>query len=134
MLSEKPASPPIPRLRFTRAHRIRSGRDFARAYERKQRAGDDVLLVFGCENGLSHPRLGLSVSRKVGGAVVRNRWKRLIREAFRLSQHRLPCGVDLVVLPRPEAKPTLESVRDSLDGLARKVSRRLRPQETRPGQ
>ena len=70
----------VPRLRFTRDHRIRSGLHFARAYERRQRAGDDVLLVFGCENGLSHPRLGLSVSRKVGRATVRNRWKRLLRD------------------------------------------------------
>jgi ribonuclease P protein component len=114
------------RLRFTRAHRIRSGRDFARAYDRRQRAGDDVLLVFGCENQLPHPRLGLSVSRKVGRATVRNRWKRLLREAFRLSQHDLPSGVDLVVIPRPEAKPTLESVRGSLRRLARKVSQKLK--------
>jgi ribonuclease P protein component len=114
------------RLRFTRAHRIRSGRDFARAYERRQRAGDDVLLVFGCENDLPHPRLGLSVSRKVGRAVVRNRWKRLLREAFRLSQHELPRGVDLVVIPRPEAKPTLEAVRGSLRRLARKVAQKLK--------
>ena len=117
---------PTARLRFTRAHRIRSGLHFARAYERRQRAGDDVLLVFGCENDLPHPRLGLSVSRKVGRATVRNRWKRLLREAFRLSQRELPRGVDLVVIPRPEAKPTLDLVRASLRRLARKVALRLK--------
>ena len=121
-----PDQPPAPRLRFTREHRIRSGLHFARAYERRQRAGDDVLLVFGCENGLPHPRLGLSVSRKVGRATVRNRWKRLLREAFRLSQHELPSGVDLVVIPRPEAQPTLDLVQASLRRLARKVGQRLK--------
>jgi ribonuclease P protein component len=46
-------------------------------------------------------RLGLSVSRKVGGAVRRNRFKRLLREAFRAVQQDLPAGMDLVVVARP---------------------------------
>ena len=83
--------------RFRREYRIRSSRDFRRAYQRRASASDQWLLVFAHPNDTAHPRLGLSVSRKVGGAVVRNRWKRLIREAFRLSRERLPKGVDLVV-------------------------------------
>ena len=50
---------------------------------------------------VSGSRLGLSVSRKVGGAVRRNRVKRLLREAFRLNQHRMSTGYDLVAYPRP---------------------------------
>jgi len=50
-------------------------------------------------------RLGLAVGRKVGGAVVRNRWKRAIREAFRLHRHRLKEPYDMVVSVCREARP-----------------------------
>jgi ribonuclease P protein component len=59
------------------------------------------VIVYGAPNGLPVTRLGLSVSRKVGGAVQRNRVKRLLREAFRAVQHDLPAGLDLVVVARP---------------------------------
>jgi ribonuclease P protein component len=112
-------------LTFPKELHVRSAKDFKRIYDRRQRAGDDLLLVFGCENELPHARLGLSVSRKVGMAVVRNRWKRLIREAFRLSQHELPPGVDLVVIPRGDVEPTLDGVQDSLRRLARQLAKKL---------
>jgi ribonuclease P protein component len=111
--------------RFLPKYRIRRTGEFQRVYTRRCRASDDWLLVFGRANGLDHPRLGLSVSRKVGGAVVRNRWKRLIREAFRLSRPRLPEGVDLVVIPRQGVVPELAALLESLPRLAGRISRRL---------
>lgn len=111
--------------RFLRKHRIRRSGDFQRAYRRRASASDRRLLVFGHENGLSHPRLGLSVSRKLGGAVVRNRWKRMIREAFRLSCPELPSGIDLVVIPRQGADPELAGLIESLTALAARVASRL---------
>ena len=111
--------------RFLREHHIRRPADFRRAYGRRCVASDDLLVVFAAPNDLPYPRLGLSVSRKVGKAVVRNRWKRLIREAYRLSRERLPAGVDLVVVPRPTARAKLKSLLESLPRLADRAARRL---------
>jgi ribonuclease P protein component len=111
--------------RFRKEHRLRSTADFQRVYQRRCSAGDNLLVVYGDRNGLEHPRLGLSVSRKVGNAVVRNRWKRLLREAFRLQAATLPAGIDLVIVPRAGAQPELEPLMASLERLARRVAGRV---------
>jgi len=89
-------------LLFSRDMRIKQGRDFVRIRERGQR------LALGClvANWQPQPegpvsRLGVITSRKIGGAVVRNRARRLMREAFRLHQHDLAGTVDLVLVARP---------------------------------
>lgn len=120
-------SNPAPRLTFPPSRRLKTPAEFDRCYKRKRSASDAVLIVYACENALGHPRLGCSVSRKVGGAVVRNRYKRLFREAFRLAQHDLPPGVDLVLIPRPGGEPTLAAVKESLVKLANQAARKLGP-------
>jgi len=112
-------------FRFLRAYRIRRPSEFQRVYRRRCVASDGVIRVHGCANEFSHPRLGMSVSRKVGPAVRRNRWKRLIREAFRLSRAQLPPGVDLVVIPQRGAQPELAALMSSLTRLAGKVAGKL---------
>src|SRR5581483_10853280 len=101
---------------------LRRPQDFRRVFERRRSAADSRLIVYGCENGLSHLRLGLSVSRKVGSAVRRNRLRRLYREAFRLTRDELPTGLDLVLVPRDAEAPTLEELKRSLPRLVRQVA------------
>lgn len=120
---------------FPQSHRLKTPAEFERCYSRKKSASDAVLIVYACENGLDHPRLGCSVSKKVGGAVQRNRYKRLFREAFRLLQHDLPKGVDLILIPRPGNEPSLAMVQESLLKLTRQATNRLSqppPRESRP--
>ncbi len=112
-------------LRFPPECRIRRSADFQRTYKLRRSAADPLIVVFGFPNELPHTRLGISASRRLGGAVVRNRWKRLLREAFRLSCLRLPPGVDLVVIPRPGATPSLAALLESLPRLAGRVARKL---------
>jgi ribonuclease P protein component len=118
--------------RFRAQDHIRSEGDFERVYRARVFAADDVLVINGEANGLAHSRLGLSVSSKVGGAVVRNRWKRLIREAFRLSRDELPVGLDFVVRPQKNALADFEAIRRSLPTLARRIARRMRREGNNP--
>ena len=110
---------------FLPEYHIRRKDDFDRVYRRRATASDGRLLVFACHNGLSHARMGLSVSRKVGNAVKRNRWKRLIREAFRLTRDELPQGVDMVIIPRQSVEPELHQLIETLPRLAGRVASKL---------
>jgi ribonuclease P protein component len=110
---------------FPKRVRIVRGADFERVFATKVFAADGVLVVSADRSPVSHTRLGLSVSRKVGNAVVRNRWKRLIREAFRKQKDDLPQGLDLVVRPRAGAQDNCAAVSRSLMSLAKRVARTL---------
>ena len=111
--------------RLPREHRLRSAREFQQVYRQRCTASEGPLLVFGRRSGLPHARLGISVSRKIGGAVVRNRWKRRIREAFRQIRGQLPSGIDLVVVVRQADEIELAQIKSSLPRLAQRVAGRL---------
>lgn len=112
-------------FRFLPHEHLRRPADFKRVYERRRSVSDESVIVYGCENGLPHLRLGLSVSKKNGAAVHRNRMRRLYREAFRLVRLQLPIGLDLVLIPRSPAVPRLESLKASLLRLIGQVARRI---------
>ena len=111
--------------RFRHRDRVRAQRDFDRVYAEQAYSADDVLVVRGCSNALDRTRLGLSISRRVGSAPLRNRWKRLIREAFRTRRREIPTGLDLVVRPRRGAKPSFDGVSRSLPRLSQRLAQRL---------
>src|SRR5437868_186434 len=111
---------------------LRRPSDFRRVNDRRRSASDGWLLVYACENGLPHLRLGLSVSRKVGQATYRNRFRRLYREAFRLTRHLMPTGLDLVLIPRSPREPTLAQLQKSLPALVGKLARDLAREANRP--
>ena len=113
--------------RFRLEHRLRKSALFAEVYARRCSVSDASLVVYGRHNNQPHTRLGLSVSCKVGGAVQRNRWKRLLREAFRSVRERLPLGVDLVVIPRQADVPKLAEIETSLTVLAARIAKKLGP-------
>src|SRR5262245_53799179 len=112
-------------FRFRKTDHLRSPLDFQRVFERRRSVSDNWLIVYGCENGLDRLRLGLSVSRKYGKAVQRNRLRRLYREAFRLTRGEMPAGLDLVLIPRSAKAPTLADLKKSLPKLVHSLAQRL---------
>jgi ribonuclease P protein component len=93
---------------FTKAQRLLSSGDFNRVFKQGKRVSSAqwtlAYRIRPSAPGRSFvPRLGLSVSRKVGGAVERNLFKRRLREIFRLHQAELQNGLELVIIPRKES-------------------------------
>ena len=119
------SEPRHPDYRFPKSVRLRSTRDFDAVYQSEHFAADDVLVIRARRNGGDASRLGLSVSRKVGNAVVRNRWKRRIRESFRLSKSSLPPGIDIVVRPRKGAKCEYAAICRSLLKLCQRLDKKM---------
>lgn len=111
------------RFTFPKTLRVTKTADFSRAYGLRRRRDSGFVVIYAAPNGGPLPRLGLSVSRSVGGSPVRNRFKRLFREAFRLEQHALPPGMDLVVVVRPHAPRDLADYRALLVRSATELAR-----------
>ncbi len=97
---------------------------FTRIMNQRVRENADVFSIHAAPNGTSQSRLGLSIGRKVGNAVVRNGIKRMIREAFRLSRNDWPAAYDLVVIIRPHDKLKLSEYVSRLHGTVSKLHRR----------
>ena len=82
---------------------LKENRDFRRLYGRGRCAKSDCVVVYALRNRYGAGRLGITVSTKLGHAVVRNRMKRIIRELYRLHAHELRANWDVVVVVRQRA-------------------------------
>jgi len=119
-----------PRHTFSRDERLKGRNDFRRCIKQGVRAAGKAIVVCVIPNDLGINRLGASSTRRLGNAVARNAQKRLVREAFRLTKHELPPGLDLVVIPKvPWIEPTLDELKADLVGTAQRAAAKL-PNDT----
>jgi ribonuclease P protein component len=105
---------------FPQSARLKNNADFRAVMDHRRKLADGLLTVFAAPNGLAVSRLGVSVGRAGGGAVWRNRVKRLMREVWRRKMSAMPQGHDYVVMMtrknRPDM-PTYEDMQRSLGSL-----------------
>lgn len=120
----------LTRYRLSRTQRLQGRNAYRAVFDAKHSRADRYLVVYTLANNLPHNRLGVVISRRTGPATTRNRVKRLIREAFRLNQHTLPRGLDIICIAR-RGDMTLTNAQHSLETLVRPVTRPAR-QPSRP--
>jgi ribonuclease P protein component len=97
--------PPDDGERFRRRHRLTRQREYDAVFSGRNSAAGRWIILYGLPNRIGFNRLGLSVGRKYGNAVKRNRFKRLAREAFRLTRKQQPTSWDWIVLPITRPRP-----------------------------
>lgn len=111
--------------RFPKAARLKETDRFNDVIRKGGFAADDTLVVHVLPNGLPITRFGITIPRRTGNAVVRNRWKRLIRESIRHGRQDLPGGFDVVIRPKRGAEPRHLAIARGLPKTIRRALRRV---------
>lgn len=110
------------RFFFRKHQRVVRRDDMTRALRQGSCAADGILVLFALQTSPDQPaKLGVTIPKKTGNAVMRNRWKRLIRESFRLQQAEFPAGYDFVIRPKKGATPDWISIKKSIPKLISKA-------------
>lgn len=110
--------------RFSKQVRVRRSEEFTFAIRRGKCAADAVLVLFAVASDPGRPpRLGITIPKKTGNAVTRNRWKRLIRESFRTQISDVPAGFDYVIRPKKNAILNWIAIKKSVPRLAQRAAR-----------
>lgn len=121
---------------FPKRNRIVKGDTFTLVLRRGGCAADDCLVVFAIRRTDSPAdiglptRLGVTIPKKAGNAVIRNQWKRWIREAFRTQQSEFPAGYDFVVRPKKGAVGRWSKIRNGLPRVARRAAKAAQKRAT----
>jgi ribonuclease P protein component len=119
--------------RFRPRQRLRTSAEFDRVFRRGVRLDGALFVLVAAPNDGECDRLGLAISRRVGGAVTRNRVRRLFRESFRRLERGTRPSADLVILGKPElARSSLEEIGRELGARLRRLAQPAERGRTRP--
>ncbi|MGB2716783.1 MAG: ribonuclease P protein component [Vicinamibacterales bacterium] len=114
--------------RFDKSRRVRRRGDFQQVFDRGARVHGRYMTVLTAAAPGAHCRLGIVASKKLGGAVVRNKAKRLIREVFRNNPPSVEPAVDILVIPRRELlTANYPDIEDDFKSVCRRVATRAIP-------
>ncbi|GAB5497190.1 MAG: hypothetical protein Phyf2KO_22700 [Phycisphaerales bacterium] len=120
---------------YRKRHRLTHSNEFKAVYDARLKKPVGPIVVFALPNSLGHPRLGLSVGRRVGGAVARNAVKRRLRDAFRVTAANWPDdrpGLDLVIVVRPHETRTPASYQSMLESAIERLTKLIEKQAKEP--
>lgn len=120
---------------FSKREHLLKPAEFQQVYDNRCSGADSYLVIYAKANNLGWSRIGLSTSKKLGIAVVRNRIRRLLREAYRLNKESVPQGFDYIIIPKVRPDYHLESLQTSLIKVSKQASRRAsRDPEAKPAE
>lgn len=109
---------------FPKRFRIRKRHEFRRVYEKGRRISARFVIIHHLDSGLDYPRIGITVTKKVGNAAVRNRWKRLIREVFRKNRPAFPPKDMVITVKKGVNPPSYRELEEDIVGAVARIDNR----------